>query len=381
MNRSNAPKRLTYIVNRISADESQHAVHIPNLLREMEKLGWSVDLVSERGGTGTKTVFGVPVTYMSENGRWSRLSSLARHLISGRDRQRVVYVRISKSAAFVSAILGRLFGWKTVYWLSDVVVDFNANRLGWKAPFDYYTMWLLFRLVDRLVTGPETIVDYLSREYRLPRRKMTLLYNDLDLDGIDPAVAGSSDAVRVLMVHWLSPRRDTMRYIPSLLAALESRAKLGDKVQFDVVGGGPEQAQLEHYVADHPGNVAINFHGSLPNHRLGDFYRSATIFVMPSYREGFPRVLLEAMARGLPIVATDAGGTRDILGPAQQEFVVSRDNGEAFGTAVDRLLSSRSERARLSRENLESVKRFATPEVASMYDRELSRLISARPGA
>jgi glycosyltransferase involved in cell wall biosynthesis len=374
------PKRLTYIVNFLSADNSQHWVHIPHLLSEMEKLGWEVDLVSERGGQGTAEILGKRVTFLSRNSRWLRLFPLVGHLLKMRRRNgRIVYVRISKSAAFVSAFLGRLLGWRTVYWLSDTVVDFNAKRLGWKGPFEYYTMWTLFRLADRLVTGPERIVDYFQQQYRLPRRKIELLYNDLDLEGIQPAQAGDGDEVRVLLVHWLSPRRDTMRYFPGMLAALERESAKGRKVQLDIVGGGPEQPLLERFAADHPGRVLVNFHGALPNRELGAFYGRATIFVMPSYREGFPRVILEAMARGLPMVTTDAGGTRDICGPEQQAYVTDREDGERFGEAVERLLSSREDRRRIGAENLITVRRFSTPEVAKMYDRALSTLIGARP--
>ena len=146
MNLPEKKKRLTYVVNYLSADNSQHWVHIPNLLAEMEKLGWEVDLVSERGGQGKAEVLGMPVTFLSKNSRWARLVPLALHLLKTRARNGgLVYVRISTSAAFLSAVLGRLLGWKTVYWLSDVVVDFNAKRLGWKGPFEFYQMWTLFR--------------------------------------------------------------------------------------------------------------------------------------------------------------------------------------------------------------------------------------------
>jgi glycosyltransferase involved in cell wall biosynthesis len=122
----------------------------------------------------------------------------------------------------------------------------------------------------------------------------------------------------------------------------------------------------------------VEFYGSVPQRELAEFYRRATIFVMPSYREGFPRVVLEAMAHGLPIVATDAGGTRDILGPAQQQYIVDRQDGEAFGKAVSRLIHSPVDLSELASENIETVTRFSTTEVALMYDRELTPLIDPR---
>ena len=150
---------------------------------------------------------------------------------------------------------------------------------------------------------------------------------------------------------------------------------------FEFQQGGIDRAliELEQIAANAPFGVEIRFHGAVPQRDLASFYERATLFVMPSYREGFPRVMLEAMARGLPIVATDAGGTRDLCGPAQRHLIVSRDDPQGFGDAIAALLSSPEEQDRLAEENLTTVKRFDTPVVARMYDRVLSRLIGAAP--
>jgi glycosyltransferase involved in cell wall biosynthesis len=376
-----AAKKLTYIVNYLSADDSQHYVHIPNLLGELEKLGWAIDLVSERGGLGEAEILGRRVTYLSRQSRAQRVANLTRHLLRmRRDDGRLVFVRISKFAALFSAAAGRLFGWKTVYWLSGAVEDFNLRESP-GARVQFAMMWLLFRLVDRLATGPETMVAYYRRLYRLPQRKVILLYNDVDLEQASGHDSASGDDVNVLMVHRLSPVRETDRYFPALLNALEEFGRATERrVRLDICGDGPEKDQLQ-AMAAHASKIDVQFHGAVPHRQLASYYGCATIFVVPSYREGFPRVIIEAMAHGLPIVATDAGGTRDLLGPVQQDYVVDRDNPRAFGEAVQRLLFSSQDRRRLGAENLQTVRRFSTREVAQMYDSVLSELLRARsPG-
>src|SRR5215213_10055799 len=127
----------------------------------------------------------------------------------------------ANAAAMVSAILGRLLGWRTLFWLSGTVEDFNRQANGWKDRLGYSYMWLLLRLVDRLVTGPETMQSYYRRTYGLPAGKVALLYNDVDLSAVEAAgPLSDSGPPRVLMVHRLSPVRETGRYFPALLAAL-----------------------------------------------------------------------------------------------------------------------------------------------------------------
>jgi len=376
MNLPAASKRLTYIVNHLSADDAQHFAHIPRLLSEMEALGWEIDLLSERGGDGNAEVLGRRVTYLSRASKLRRMVRLAVCLFAMRTRGgRLVFVRISKFAALTSALLGRIFGWKTVYWLSGTVEDFN-RRSGARGKVGLAGMRLLLKFVDRLATGPETMVGYYSAQYGLSKQKILMLYNDIDIpqsaSGRDPAAIAS----KVLLVHRLSPVREADRYFIPLLQALGRHSgNINTPVTLDICGDGPDRRRLEFLAEGAPKGVVVRFHGAVPQRKLAPFYEAADMFVMPSYREGFPRVMLEAMAHSLPIVATDAGGTRDLCGPAQRQYVVDRHDANAFGRAVERLLSSRPERRELAGENMVTVQRYSTAKVARMYDEALAGLI------
>ena len=365
-------KRLTYVVNLVSADDSQHFVHIPNLLNELEALGWDIELVSERGGVGTGIIAGRPFRYLSHTSKTKRIFNLVRTFI-GMRRQggRLVFVRITKSGGFVSGILGRLLGWKTIYWLSGTVEDFNQAS-GFRSRLSARIVALLLRVVDRLATGPETMVDYYASVYGLPKSKIILLYNDVALRPAPVPVAKTADTVRLLIVHRLSPVRETARYFPAILKALDDLKSAGISAVLDVVGDGPERIELEEMTE---GRTDVRFHGTVAQRELEPFYSRASIFLMPSYREGFPRVIIEAMAYGLPIVSTDAGGSRDLFGPAQLEFVSDRADPADFGKAIFSLASSPAIQRELAAQNLERVQRYSTPAVAAMYDRALTALL------
>jgi glycosyltransferase involved in cell wall biosynthesis len=164
--------------------------------------------------------------------------------------------------------------------------------------------------------------------------------------------------------------RRSLFYLPDLAAQLLTAGLRQDFVCL-IVGTGPELSALRAAVAQAGLDNVFKFLGDVPNVRIQQLYWTADIFVQASYNEGFPRVLLEAMAAGLPIVTTDAGGTSDILGPAQRAFVVQRDARDVLARKLAELLDDPAQRAELSVENLLTVERFATPRIAEMYDRVL----------
>lgn len=370
---------LVYVVNRVSQDDSQHFVHIPNLLGRLGEHGWDVRLVSERGGKGDDEIGGIPVTYLSEEGRWSRIPALLRTLVGARRQgNRLVFVRISKSAALVAGLAGRLFGWKTLYWLCGAVEDYNLREKGMRGRIEIAFQWLLFRIVDHLVTGPETMNRYYRDYYGLAERKVVTLYNDVETasDGAGSAKRREEGSLRLLMVHRYSPVRETLRWFGPLLAMLQRRRTEGQEIRFDIVGGGPELDDMKRVARNY--DLDLHFHGVMPNREIDPYYDAADLFVMPSYREGFPRVAIEAMARSLPLVATDAGGTRDLFGPLQEPYCIDRDDVEGFTEATEKLIDSADLRAALARENFEQSRRFSTPAVARQYDREFRRILAGR---
>ncbi len=80
-----------------------------------------------------------------------------------------------------------------------------------------------------------------------------------------------------------------------------------------IVGEGPERGSLESLTNRLALNSRVAFAGQIAQKDLSDYYSAADILVLPSSREGWPNVLLESMACGTPVVATDVGGVREIV--------------------------------------------------------------------
>ncbi|MFT4515480.1 MAG: teichuronic acid biosynthesis glycosyltransferase TuaC, partial [Planctomycetota bacterium] len=104
-----------------------------------------------------------------------------------------------------------------------------------------------------------------------------------------------------------------------------------------LVGDGPERSKLAGLGGDR-----VKFLGVLPATEVATAYQAADVFVLPSHREGWPNVVTEALASGLPVVATPVGGIPQILGGEQPEpflgALVPVGDVAGFAVALQRVL-------------------------------------------
>jgi glycosyltransferase involved in cell wall biosynthesis len=150
-------------------------------------------------------------------------------------------------------------------------------------------------------------------------------------------------------------------YVPAVPLAVLERHR---DARFVFAGGGPEEAEVRQAVKDARVDDRVQILGAIPHERVWRLYAAADIFMMASYTEGFPRVLLEAMAVGLPLASTDVGGVREILPPSYHRRLANRERPLELADAIDELLSNSTAAQQLSSDGLGWVRRFDAPLVA-----------------
>jgi glycosyltransferase involved in cell wall biosynthesis len=363
----------------------QHFAHVPRLLVALAT-HVRVAAIVERGEL--LDVPGVEPVIVLRHGDRRGIGRTLEYLRAARSMRAsgfdTFFLRYSRLAACVLILTRPYFGHRVIYWSSGQadMPPPGGGRIGVRTRCNLWLNGWVLRGVDRVVTGPETMLAYMSRRWRIPPERVSLLYNDVDIDRFAPIDADERALVRkrlgwkddewvVLVVHRLAYRRGSRLLVP-IVEQLVTRDV--DDVRLVVIGDGPDATHLEWAIASSDdARDRISLAGGIPNADLPDWYRAADAFLMPSYEEGFPRVLLEAMASALPIVTTRAGGSADVVGTQYPFLVDIGDVGalvDAIATLRDLEPSERGELGAALRQR--AVERYATDQVAGMLAELLS---------
>jgi len=174
------------------------------------------------------------------------------------------------------------------------------------------------------------------------------LHRDADVAEREDTCA--SPPYRVLFVGNLEPRKGVVHLLRAA-ATLRNRAL---PVEVSFVGSGEEREPLAREAQRLGLADAVRFHGYVPfGPELLARYREADLFALPaSVGEGLPKVIVEAMSQGLPVVATDVGSTRDVLDASGAGRLVPPDDPAALADALSALAADPEERRRRIRGGL-----------------------------
>ncbi|MCI5212606.1 MAG: glycosyltransferase family 1 protein, partial [Candidatus Electrothrix sp. ATG2] len=149
-----------------------------------------------------------------------------------------------------------------------------------------------------------------------------------------PNLKRESKKDRLCFIGRLAPEKN----LSSLLHAVE-----GLEVNLDIIGEGPLRKDLQEQAAgcDH-----IRFHGRIAHRQLPGFLQRSTAFVFPSLYEGHPKTPIEAMACGLPVIATDVSGTKEIIQHNKTGWLCDTSTA-SLRKGIKTVLSDQSLRSRL----------------------------------
>jgi N-acetyl-alpha-D-glucosaminyl L-malate synthase BshA len=214
--------------------------------------------------------------------------------------------------------------------------------------------WILNR-TDRII-AVSNYLKTLLLELDVPEEKISVIYNGVDQQ--DPAGGGEKRIIYIgALVH--------QKGVDVLLNGFKKIKETHPDLKLVIVGDGPERENLEG-LAEKLGLTIIEFTGYLED--LDQVFTSQSILVLPSRKEGFGIALLEAMARGVPVVASKTGGVLEIVEDGRNGLLFSKEHPESLADAVIKLLDNSKLRTRIVKGGLKTAEKFSWDKMAEETD-------------
>lgn len=187
---------------------------------------------------------------------------------------------------------------------------------------------LLHRLSDRIIANAPQLVDLMTDEARVPREKIACIPNGVRLPPL-PLAGGACEPTIVCVA-----RRAPVKDLPTLVEAFRLLRQSHPRAQLHIVGDGPVQLD-----ANAPGLTLLP-----GDTNVGAALSQASLFALSSLQEGAPNAILEAMAHGLPVVATNVGGVPDVVVDGVTGLLVPPRDPPALARAMGALLDDPAHR-------------------------------------
>jgi glycosyltransferase involved in cell wall biosynthesis len=343
-----SPVRVLNIVGSLElAGTEQYIVRVAPLLR-----GYGVDVeicVLDRRGplVATAEAAGVRVHATHVRGHRSRgLTSAgmaAVREIAGVIRQGgfdIVHSYLFH-AEVVGTLAARLAG------VRRVIISRRAVY-PWRRPEGFQYLFLETAtnvLANEVIANSMMVLRDAERTERLLPRSRTVIYNGVEAADYPLATPGKSRTLRLVTVGALEPRKGHEYGLRALQLILSA----GVDARLTLVGGGSEEDILRRLAREHSVEQHVVFAGPQLDPR--PFLTDADIFLLPSRQEGFSNALLEAMAAGLPVVATDVGGNREAVIDGEGGSIVQPSDPAALAHAVVNLSVTRDRLADIGMAN------------------------------
>lgn len=381
---------LTHAFPRWRGDAAGSFVH--RLARALGDLGVVIRVVapSARGLPALEVVDGVEVErFRYAPSGWERLAytgTMAEE-VTGSWRGRVAFAGFLAAESARAASSARAFGADVVHahwWFPNAVAAAAAGPLT-RAP-----LVTTIHGTDARVARGSAVLRVVARAVLARSAAVTTVSSWLasEMGAVAPGVPIEIAPMPVATSAFSpgdAPERGRLLFVGRLNAqkgiahALRALAAMREPATLDVVGEGPARRDHERLARDLGIAGRVTFHGAVRHEDLPPMYRRAGALVMPSVDEGLGLVAVEGALSGIPVVAFDSGGVRDVVRHGESGFLVPAGDSRALASALDAVVRDPDLATRLGGAGRAAALAHFSPEAAAArYAAVYERAISVR---
>jgi D-inositol-3-phosphate glycosyltransferase len=243
----------------------------------------------------------------------------------------------------------------------------------------------LARHCHHIIAATDREKGELIRHYGAPPERISVIPCGVNLELFQPVgrelarqYLGLTDKKIILFVGRIEPLKGVARLLRAMSCLQDIKG-----LRLIIIGGDeysqPEIERLQKMSGDLHIQDAVTFRGLVKHEQLPYYYSAADACVAPSYYESFGLVVLESLACGTPVVATDVGHLKSIIRQGETGYVVTNNTPQGLADKIARLLSKPSPDAASALSIRASVIRFSWANVAEAVVGQLNRILDNQP--
>lgn len=220
-------------------------------------------------------------------------------------------------------------------------------------------------LIHSYIAVSKDLQQWLRDTIHVPEKRLVQIYNGVDAEKFVPCSRGkpagvpetfcTEETVVVGTVGRLAEVKNQSMLVEAVAELLSRSPHLRERVRLLLVGGGPLFGKLEQRI----GQLGLTDMVCMTGDRedIPALLQTMDIFVLPSLAEGISNTVLEAMATGLPVIATDVGGNPELVDDGINGHLVPVNDHVALASVLGDLVENQSTREQMGEAGLERVRR------------------------
>lgn len=267
---------------------------------------------------------------------------------------------VSTKSGVLGSIAGKLAGAPVIIYRIGGWT-FNDPRPQWQNTLFSYAEKITAPLKDRIIVNSHKGYDEALRHHICSQEKLILIYNGIDIAPYAHKIQKfkSSKLVIGTIANFYATK--------GLIYLLEAARMLKNRpLLFRIIGDGPERAMLESYILREK-LTNIELTGAVPN--TTTYLQEFDILIIPSVKEGLPYALLEAMAAGLPIIATTVGGIPEIIRDGENGILIPPRDPKRLVQQLIALEYDPHLRLRLAHNAQKTMRQYSIPKMMAQIHR------------
>lgn len=248
-------------------------------------------------------------------------------------------------------------------------------------------LWMLKRWATQiLVLNPGMVEE--CRQVGIDLDKVGFMPNPVDVNVFCPVTGGQKQALReelgldrdagiVLYVGRMGPEKR----LESLLEGFAIARRRLPQALLVLVGDGPERKRVEQNAAKLHLGTSLILTGRQNGEGVRKWMQASDAIALVSELEGLPCVLIEGMAAGLPAIASNIPGNKQVVTPGQNGLLTEVGDAQTIATAIEAMLTDRDLSERLGKHSRQlAVDRFSSDRVVAMYEELFARMLDGEHG-